>query len=97
MNLSHRSYLLLKQPFFNISTPFDSDIFSNVFRIFFEFFKNGKDFSNFSKKIFSKNGPCLVEYRTAIFHGSDQSVIQYSGQLSKTPQDIKSLKCKDTM
>jgi hypothetical protein len=35
-----------------------------VKQIFFEFFsnftKNGKDFLNFSKKIFSKNGPRLI-------------------------------------
>jgi hypothetical protein len=52
-----------------LSTPFDTDTSSLkiqlfVMQFFFEFFSNfskkGKDFLNFSKKIFSKNGPCLV-------------------------------------
>jgi hypothetical protein len=40
----------------------------------------------------------LCNPRTAFLNlGGCQSVIQYSGTLSKTPQDITSIKCKDTI
>jgi hypothetical protein len=43
--------------------------------------------------------PKVLAQRFLILDSPDQSVIQYSarGPLSKTPQDIKSIKCKDNM
>jgi hypothetical protein len=40
---------------------------------------------------------CKNVIRSLCFGSIVQSVIQYSDPFSKTPQDIKSIKCKDTM
>jgi hypothetical protein len=57
--LTHRSYLLKKQPFFSISTPFDTDTYTlknsliskaNLFRLFFDLFETWQRFFEFFEK-----------------------------------------------